>query len=58
MQLPEIVSEAEWETSNDELIAKENRATRERDALAAERRRQPMTEISGDFVFDGPDGRV
>jgi predicted dithiol-disulfide oxidoreductase (DUF899 family) len=58
MQLPEIVSEAEWETSNDELIAKEKRATRERDALAAERRRQPMTEISGDYEFDGPDGRV
>ena len=58
MQLPEIVSAEEWERSNDELISREKEATRERDALAAERRRRPMTEISGDYEFDGPDGRV
>ena len=58
MQLPEIVSQEEWEKSNEELIAKEKEATRERDALAAERRRRPMTEISGDYEFEGPDGRV
>ncbi len=58
MQLPEIVSEQEWERSNEELIAGEKRATRERDALAAERRRRPMTEISADYEFEGPDGRV
>ena len=58
MQLPEIVSEQEWERSNEELIAKEKRATRERDALAAERRRRPMTEIPPDYEFEGPDGRV
>ena len=28
------------------------------DALAAERRRQPMTEVSGDHVLRGPDGEV
>jgi predicted dithiol-disulfide oxidoreductase (DUF899 family) len=58
VQLPEIVSHEEWERSNDEQVAKEKEATRERDALAAERRRRPMTEISGDYEFDGPDGRV
>jgi predicted dithiol-disulfide oxidoreductase (DUF899 family) len=58
MQLPEIVSPDEWETSNAGLIAKEKRATRERDELAAERRRQPMTEIAGDYEFEGPQGRV
>jgi predicted dithiol-disulfide oxidoreductase (DUF899 family) len=58
MQLPEIVSAEEWEKTNAELIAKEKRATRERDALAAERRRQPMTEIAGEYEFDGPQGRV
>ena len=58
MQLPEIVSADAWERSNADLIAKEKRATRERDALAAERRRQPMTEIAGDYEFDGPQGRV
>jgi predicted dithiol-disulfide oxidoreductase (DUF899 family) len=58
MQLPETISAKEWEKSNEELIAKEKEATRARDALAAERRRRPMTEISGDYEFDGPDGRV
>jgi predicted dithiol-disulfide oxidoreductase (DUF899 family) len=58
MKLPTIVSQEEWELSNEELIEKEKRATRERDALAAERRRQPMTEISADYEFEGPDGRV
>ena len=58
MELPEIVSEEEWKRSHEALIAKEKEATRERDALAAERRRQPMAEISADYEFEGPDGRV
>jgi predicted dithiol-disulfide oxidoreductase (DUF899 family) len=58
MQLPEIVSEAEWQRSRQALLAKEKAATRARDALAAERRRQPMTELSTGYEFDGPDGRV
>ena len=58
MELPTIVSEEEWERSNQALIEKETQATRERDALAAERRRQPMTEISADYEFEGPGGRV
>jgi predicted dithiol-disulfide oxidoreductase (DUF899 family) len=40
------------------LLAKEKQATRERDALAAERRRQPMMEFSTDHEFEGPDGVV
>ena len=58
MELPEIVNEEEWKRSNKALIEKEKAATRERDALAAERRRQPMVEISPDYEFEGPDGRV
>jgi predicted dithiol-disulfide oxidoreductase (DUF899 family) len=58
MELPPIVSEEEWERSNQALVEKEKRATRERDALAAERRRQPMTEISAEYEFEGPAGRV
>ncbi len=46
MELPTIVSEQEWQQSHEKLLAKEKQATRERDELAAERRRQPMTEIS------------
>ena len=58
MQLPPIVSEEEWRRSHDALLAKEKEATRARDALAAERRRQPMTEYSADYAFEGPDGVV
>lgn len=56
--LPEIVSEKDWQTAHKKLLAKEKRATRARDALAAERRRQPMVEIEKDYVFDGPDGKA
>ena len=58
MQLPPIVSEAEWQRANEDLMAKEKAATRASDALAAERRRQPMMEFSTDYEFEGPDGAV
>jgi len=58
IQLPEIVGEAEWRAAHEALLAKEKAATRARDALAAERRRQPMLEIPSGFEFDGPEGRV
>jgi predicted dithiol-disulfide oxidoreductase (DUF899 family) len=58
MQLPAIVSEREWREARDALRAKEKRATRERDALAAERRRLPMMEFAADFEFEGPGGTV
>jgi predicted dithiol-disulfide oxidoreductase (DUF899 family) len=58
MELPAIVSEGEWKRSHEELLKKEKEATRARDALAAERRRQPMMEFSTDHAFEGPDGKV
>jgi predicted dithiol-disulfide oxidoreductase (DUF899 family) len=58
MQLPPIVDEQEWQQSQEALRAKEKELTRAHDALAAERRRQPMMEFSADYEFDGPDGRV
>jgi len=58
MSLPEIVDQAEWERAQAELLMKEKAATRERDALAAERRRLPMTEIRTDSTFEGPGGEV
>jgi predicted dithiol-disulfide oxidoreductase (DUF899 family) len=56
MELPPIVSEEEWQRSHEALLGREKEATRARDALAAERRRQPMTEFSPDHAFEGPDG--
>ena len=58
MQLPPIVNKVEWQAAHERLLAKEKRATRERDALAAERRRQPMLEFSAAYEFEGPDGTV
>ena len=58
MNLPPVVSPAEWEEAHDALLAKEKQATRERDALAAERRRLPMVRIEKDYVLDGPGGKT
>jgi predicted dithiol-disulfide oxidoreductase (DUF899 family) len=56
--LPRVVSDAEWRAARDALLKKEKELTRARDALAAERRRLPMTRVEKDYVFEGPEGRV
>jgi predicted dithiol-disulfide oxidoreductase (DUF899 family) len=56
--LPEVVSQDEWQAAHEKLLAKEKQATSERDALAAERRRQPMVRIDKDYVFEGPEGKA
>jgi len=56
--LPRIVSSAEWRAARDALLVKEKAATRARDALAAERRRQPMMEIDKNYEFVGPRGKL
>jgi predicted dithiol-disulfide oxidoreductase (DUF899 family) len=56
--LPSIVSDSEWRTAYNALFEKEKELTRARDALAAQRRRLPMTRIEKDYVFEGPDGSV
>lgn len=58
ISLPPIVSPAEWQAAHDALLATEKAATRARDALAAERRRQPMVRIDKPYVFEGPAGKV
>jgi predicted dithiol-disulfide oxidoreductase (DUF899 family) len=56
MDTPPVVSPGEWETARDALLKKEKAATRERDELAAERRRLPWVEIEKAYRFGGPDG--
>jgi predicted dithiol-disulfide oxidoreductase (DUF899 family) len=58
MNLPPVVSEAEWQAAWEALLAQEKDATRARDALAAERRRLPRVRIEKDYTFDGPEGEV
>ena len=56
MSHPEIASHDEWRAARERLLVKEKEATRARDALAAERRRMPMVEVTKDYAFEGPDG--
>ena len=58
MELPKIVSEEEWQASHETLLTREKEAMKAQDALAAERRRQPMLEVPTDFEFEGPEGKV
>jgi predicted dithiol-disulfide oxidoreductase (DUF899 family) len=56
--MPKVVAEREWRQALDAMLTKEKALTRTRDALAAERRRLPMTRIEKSYVFDGADGQV
>jgi predicted dithiol-disulfide oxidoreductase (DUF899 family) len=56
--LPRVVSREAWLAARTELLAREKEFTRLRDALSADRRRLPMVEITKDYVFEGPEGKV
>jgi predicted dithiol-disulfide oxidoreductase (DUF899 family) len=58
MNTTAIVSQQEWETAHQQLLAKEKALTRSRDALAAERRRMPWMAVERTYDFDGPGGKV
>jgi predicted dithiol-disulfide oxidoreductase (DUF899 family) len=58
MELPPVVSPAEWQKAHDRLLLKEKEATHARDALAAERRRLPRVLIDKDYEFEGPAGKA
>lgn len=52
MSLPNVVSEAEWRAAREELLVQEKTVTRALDAVAAARRRLPMTEVGKDYRFN------
>jgi predicted dithiol-disulfide oxidoreductase (DUF899 family) len=54
---PKIVTRDEWLKARKRLLAKEKRLTRERDALAAERRQLPWVKVEKNYVFDTPKGK-
>ncbi len=58
MRTPPVVSPQDWETARQQLLVKEKAHTRARDALAAERRRMPWTEVAKTYVFEGPSGTL
>jgi len=53
-----VVSPAEYRSARLDLLTKEKEATRARDALAAERRKLPIVEVTKSYTFTGagPDG--
>jgi predicted dithiol-disulfide oxidoreductase (DUF899 family) len=55
---PDVVTREEWLAARKRLLDMEKKATRERDALNAERRRLPMVRIDKEYLFDGRDGQV
>jgi predicted dithiol-disulfide oxidoreductase (DUF899 family) len=56
MKTPPIVSAAEWNAARADLMAKEKKVMRARDALAAERRRMPWLAVDKDYSFDTANG--
>ncbi len=56
-QQPKIVLKEEWLAARQQLLAKEKKLTRERDALAVERRKLPWVRVEKNYVFDSPTGK-
>src|SRR3954465_16075384 len=55
--LPPVVDEATWQRELEALRVREKAATRELDAIAAQRRRLPAVAMP-DYTLEGPDGPV
>lgn len=55
--LPPVVDAATWQRELDDLRVREKAATRELDAIAAQRRRLPMVELP-EYTLVGADGPV
>lgn len=55
--IPPVVDQQTWRAALDDLRAREKAATRELDAIAAQRRRLPMVEMP-DYTLIGAEGSV
>jgi predicted dithiol-disulfide oxidoreductase (DUF899 family) len=58
MDVPQVVSPAEWLAERKDLLAREKEVTHAKDAVDAARRRLPMTEITKLYAFTGTNGPV
>jgi predicted dithiol-disulfide oxidoreductase (DUF899 family) len=54
---PKVVSQEEWVEARKELLVKEKNLTRQRDALAEERRKLPWVKVNAKYEFDTPSGK-
>ncbi|WP_213572013.1 DUF899 domain-containing protein [Rhodococcus sp. USK13] len=55
---PQVTTREQWLIARRELLAQEKELTRHRDRVNAARRALPMVEITKEYVFDGPHGKV
>ncbi|MFI6903920.1 DUF899 domain-containing protein [Nonomuraea sp. NPDC050394] len=55
--LPPVVDADSWQRELDELRTREKAATRELDAIAAQRRRLPMVRMP-DYTLEGEEGKI
>jgi predicted dithiol-disulfide oxidoreductase (DUF899 family) len=58
MNLPQVVTETEWQAAREALLVEEKKATRAQDALAAKRRRLPIVRVDKSYAFDGAHGEA
>jgi predicted dithiol-disulfide oxidoreductase (DUF899 family) len=58
MALPDVVTREQWLVARMRLLDAEKQATRERDALNAERRGLPMVAIEKEYLLEGPGGEI
>jgi len=57
IEKPKVVSQEEWLAARKELLSKEKDLTRQRDALAEERRKLPWVKVEKNYVFDTASGK-
>jgi len=57
-QQHKVVSHDEWLEARKALLAREKEFSRQREALAQERRDLPWEEVTKDYTFDGPGGKL
>lgn len=54
---PKVVSRDEWLAARKQLLVKEKELTRQRDAIAAERRQLPWVKVEKNYIFDSANGK-
>ena len=54
----EVVSHEEWVQARKAFLAREKEFTRQREALAAQRRNLPWEAVTREYVFEGPAGKI
>jgi predicted dithiol-disulfide oxidoreductase (DUF899 family) len=57
MEHPKVVTQEKWLAARKELLAKEKNLTRQRDALAEERRKLPWVKVEKNYVFETAGGK-